>query len=102
MVNQYKKITKEDIDFPKCCKFFISNLDEEIKATNLDKNDLEVLIYSSYPYCYDVFSLVTKTYKKKNILVKTPTYKTSEENGKKTYIYKFEISKIDNSDDLPF
>lgn len=101
MLDNYKKITKEDIDFPNYCLFFIENLEEEIKNTDLENNDLELKIHSTYPYCYDAFALVKKTFEKRGVEVKIPTFRLMSEDGDGTkhYLYKFDISKID---DLPF
>ena len=102
-MGEYKKITKEDIDFPKYCLFFIKKIQEKLDAVELDdKSHIEVVIESTYPYCSDAFELVEKTFKRKEIDLMTPTFKMEYKFNVKHYTYKWKIRKLSNFDDLPF
>ena len=69
MANTYKKLTKEDIDFPNYCLFFIRCLQEAIDKSELSYVDfLEVHIGTTYPYCSDAFDLITILYLLKGLL----------------------------------
>ena len=79
MSSEYKKTTKDDIDFPNYCLFL------EIKT-------------SQHPYCSDAFALISKGLRRHGIYVFSPTYHIMWEYGEKYYIYNFDILV----DDLPF
>lgn len=105
MHGEYKKITKEDIDFPRYCHFFIKEIDESLKENEInnpgDELDLEIET-STYPYCYEGFELVKKSFERKHFQINIPTFTTKMEDGVKYYIYKWTIRKLSKIDDLPF
>ena len=101
----YKKLTKEDIDFPRYCLFFIRYIQEYINAS-LDElsyvTPLEIPIKTEYPYCSDAFDLIIKTFEKKGLNVSTPTFKLEIKDNTKYYNYKWRVRKAIDCDDLPF
>jgi hypothetical protein len=62
----------------------------------------EVHINTEYPYCSDAFDLIMKTFEKKGLDVKTPSFKMGLKDNKKYYDYKWKIRRGVNCDDLPF
>ena len=105
MSKEYKKITKEDVNLPEYCLFFIESIQKEIDDTDFEEyTELELTVDTSeYPYCYDAFELVVKTFSRKGFYTRVPTFTTSRnENGKKVWTYKWLIREINNCDDLPF
>lgn len=103
MADTYKKLTKEDIDFPNYCLFFIRKLQEAINKAELSYMDfLEVHVDTTYPYCSDAFDLIYKTFERKGIDVKTPTFKMELKDGIKHYDYKWKLRKGISASDLPF
>jgi hypothetical protein len=104
-MGEYKKITKEDIDFPKYCLFFIKNIQEAIDKTNGRLSYVEFLkveIDTTYPYCSEAFDLIAKTFTRKGLEMQTPTYKMDKVDGVNHYVYKWGIRKELDYDDLPF
>ena len=102
-MGEYKKITKEDIDFPRYCLFFIRKIQEGLNGGELDEKEcLVVDIDSIYPYCSDAFDLITKTFERKGIDVMIPTFKVESISNVKHYIYKWKFRKLGKLDDLPF
>lgn len=102
-MGEYKKITKEDIDFPRYCLFFIKKIQDRLDEEELDeKTYLEILIESVYPYCSDAFELITRTFERKGIDIMTPTFKIEYKFNVKHYIYKWRMRKLSELDDLPF
>lgn len=102
---RHKKITKEDIDFPNYCYFFIKEISDSLKECDITNpgDELTLDIESvNYPYCYDAMSLIVKTFERKHYMLKVPTYKVLFENDKKIYAYKWKITKLSDIDDLPF
>ena len=104
MAEGYKKITKVDINFPKFCLFFIESLKKEIDDTDFKVyNELEVKVNTyEFPYCYEAFSLVTKSFKRIGFDVKTPTFKLVSIDGIRHWQYKFLIKVSKGCEDLPF
>lgn len=104
-MSEYKKMTKDDVDFPNYCLYFISEIKESLDRNDItnagDELTLE-LTTSEYPYCYDVFKLVAKTFQRLKYNISTPTFVLKREDGIKKYIYKWRIIKLDENDDLPF
>lgn len=102
-MGEYKKITKDDIDFPRYCLFFIKTIQERLDEKELDDTVFsEIEVLTTYPYCSDAFDLITKTFEKKGFDVKTPTFKLELINKVKHYNYKWRMKKSINCDDLPF
>jgi hypothetical protein len=102
MSEGYKKLTKEDIDFPRYCLFFIKKLQEAIDGKELEKHKfLEIVIDSTYPYCSDALELVIKTFERKGLDIMIPTFKLEYKFTIKHYIYKWKL-KIHSYDGLPF
>lgn len=101
-MGEYKKITKEDVNLPKYCLFFIEHLKKEIDNTDFNEyEELEVIIDTSeFPYCSDAFELVVKTFSRMGFYVRIPTFTTSKKNGIKKWSYKWLVRK--EIDDLPF
>ena len=102
---KYKKTTKEDIVLPQYCLYFIEAIQDEIDDTDFNIYSEIVLTVetSKYPYCYEAFELVARTFERKGWWVKIPTFKTYIDSiGKKVYKYKFIIKEINYTDDLPF
>ena len=103
MSETYKKLTKEDIDFPRYCLFFIKKLQEAIDGSDMeDDKAIEVNLDSTFRYCSDAFDLITKTFERKGLIVSVPTFRLVYENNVKHYIYKWKFQKHPNYDDLPF
>ena len=103
MSEAYKKLTKEDIDFPRYCLFFIKKLQEAIDGNELEYNKpIEVNVDSTFRYCSDAFELITKTFERKGLIVSVPTFRLVNENNVKHYIYKWKFQRYVNYDDLPF
>ena len=103
MSETYKKLTKEDIDFPRYCLFFIKKLQEAIDESDIeDDKAIEVKLDSTLRYCSDAFELITKTFERKGLIVSVPSFKLVCENGIKHYIYKWKFQKYVNYNDLPF
>lgn len=102
---EYKKITKNDINLPQYCLYFIEVIQNELNKTDFDEYEELVLTVetSRYPYCYDAFELITRTFERKGYWMQIPTFKTEkDDDGKKTYRYKFNIKEITYKNDLPF
>ena len=103
-MGEYKKITKEDINLPQYCLFFIKKIQEAIdKEGGLDNaKALEVTIETTYPYCSDAFELITKTLKMKRVDFMFPTFKVEYKNNLKIYVYKCRLQVLGTFDNLPF
>jgi hypothetical protein len=103
MSEAYKKLTKEDIDFPRYCLFFIKKLQEAIDGNDFEEDKaIEVSIDSTFRYCSDAFELITKTFERKGLFVSVPTFRLVMEDNVKHYIYKWKFQRYVNYDDLPF
>ena len=101
-MGEYQKITKEYIDFPRYCYFFIKEIQDSIDEYDIKNvgDEIEVTIETSnHPYCSDAFTLIIKAFTRKSFYVSIPTYKMVKNNGVRTYIYKWKLKKIDK---LPF
>jgi hypothetical protein len=104
MAKEYHKTTKDDIDFPGFCLYFIRELLESVEEANLkDNEELEVSITSyEFPYCSDAFSLVSRTLARKGFSCTMPTFKIEMDGKLKGYNYKWIIKPLGAYDDLPF
>lgn len=105
MANVYKKTTKEDIDFPRYCHFFIKEILESLEENEIENpgDELELVLETSqYPYCYEAFELVVRTLERKGFESRIPTFHLKKQDGEKVYIYKWKIKKLPSADDLPF
>ena len=104
-MSEYKKKTRDDVDFPNYCLYFISEIKESLDRNDItnagDELTLEITT-SDYPYCYDAFELIARTFKRINYSMSTPTFVLKNEDGVKMYIYKWKITKLDDKDGLPF
>ena len=102
MSDGYRKLTRDDIDFPRYCLFFIKKIQENIDENGIkDKEFLSFYVDTLYPYCSDAFDLIVKTFERKGFDVNTPTFKLKYESNVKHYIYKWSVRKH-CVDDLPF
>ena len=102
-MGSYKKLTREDIDFPNYCLFFIRCIKEAIDNSELKyTEDLEINIGTTYPYCSDAFDLIMRTFERKGLQMRTPTFKLELKDKKKYYNYKWRVRKSVNLNDLPF
>lgn len=103
-MGEYKKITKDDINLPQYCLFFIKKIQEAIENEGgLDKiKTMEVSIETTYPYCSDAFELIAKAFASKKIDLMPPTFKVEYKFNIKTYVYKCRLQILGNIDDLPF
>ena len=102
---EYKKITKEDIDFPKYCLFFIRKIQEAIDKSKSDLSYVEFLkveVETTYAYCSEAFDLIAKTFTRKGLEMRTPTYKMNKVDGIPHYLYNWGVRKEVDYDDLPF
>lgn len=105
-MSEYRKITKEDIDFPNYCFFFIreiqdSLVEKEIKNPG-DELSLEIET-SQHPYCYDAFELIARTFTRKGFSINIPSFHlTKKKDNTKVYTYKWKIIKRAIDDGLPF
>jgi hypothetical protein len=106
MSEGYKKLTKDDIDFPTYCLFFIKKLQETIDDEGLDEFIFtEVSVETTYPYCAEAFELINKTFERKGIEMRTPTYRLAYKHGVKFYTYKWRLrlwSRVNEYSELPF
>jgi hypothetical protein len=101
-MGEYQKITKEYIDFPRYCHFFIKEIQESINEYKIENegDEIEITIETSqHPYCSDAFELIKKAFTRKGFYVSPPSYKMIKEGGVRTYTYKWKLKKIDK---LPF
>lgn len=102
----YKKITRDDVDLPRYCYFFIKEIQESLEENDIKNpgDELELTIETySHPYCYDAFDLVVKAFQRKGYQIKVPTFKIiNGEDNAKVYSYVWNIKKLNPSDDLPF
>ena len=106
-MGEYKKITKNDINFPEYCLFFIKRLLYNIKEANMDYETTMQLIITtdeSYPYCYEAFELIVKTLERKGYTTRIPSFKRIKTDGfPDKFEYKWSLKKKKvNFDDLPF
>ena len=102
-MGSYKKLTREDIDFPNYCLFFIRCIKEAIDTSELKyTEDLEINIGTTYPYCSDAFDLIMRTFERKGLQMRTPTFKLELKDSEKYYNYKWRVRKSVNLNDLPF
>ena len=101
----YKKVTKDDIDFPRYCYFFIKELQESIDEYDVTEVGDELTVdlrTSEYPYCSEALELIKKTFTRKGYLTKMSHYKLEIIGEDRYYNYKWELRKLPNTDDLPF
>lgn len=102
----YKKITRDDVDLPRYCFFFISEIQDSLDEHDIKDpgDELELTIEtSSHPYCYDAFALVVKAFERKGYQTRIPTFKVEKgEDESKLYVYKWNLKKLNPCDDLPF
>lgn len=97
MAAEYKKTTRNDINFPLYCLDLINGIKEIVDG---DKNAKEVVLYMNQPYCFDAIDLVTRTFHRKGIWLNKLNYRLIKSEGCETrYCYKWEVSRLD---DLPF
>ena len=106
-MEKYHKITKEDIDLPNYCYFFISEIIDSLKENDISNvgDEIEIVIESfGHPYCYDGINLVVKTFRRKGFELNFPHYMLSKEDGKKLFPYTWVLTLKKKSDykDLPF
>lgn len=105
VMGEYKKITKEDVDFPRYCHFFIKEIVESLDEYDIkdpgDELELEIET-SQYPYCYEAFELVVRTFERKGYDVRIPNFHMDKRDGTKFYTYKWNFRKLPNVEDLPF
>ena len=106
-MGEYKKTTKNDIDLPNYCLFFIEKIQKQLAKVDFDKHrNAEIFINtSSHPYCYDALELIVRTFTRKGYRLNIPTYKLILKGGKKSCEYKWVIEKkndCNDCDDLPF
>lgn len=109
-MGEYKKVCREDVDFPNYCYFFISEMIDSLQEYDItnegDELSLEIETHD-HPYCYDAFELIVRTFKRKGYNTNVPTFKLEYKDDIKTYTYKWKIVKGKeksecNVDDLPF
>jgi len=104
-MGEYKKITKDDVNFPAYCLFFIKRLLANIQEAELDEGTTLTLRIdtSEHPYCYDAFELVVRTLERKGYTTRIPGFKREKTVGKPdVFQYKWTIKKTKKLDDLPF
>ena len=86
-MGEYKKITKEDVDFPRYCHFFIKEIIESLDEYDIkDPGD----------------ELVVRTFERRGYDVRIPTFHMEKRDGTKFYTYKWKFRKLPNVEDLPF
>jgi len=104
-MGEYKKTTKKDVDFPNYCLFFIREIIDSLDEYDIhdpgDELQLEIET-SQHPYCYEAFELIVKTFERKGYDVRIPTFKLEKKDGSKTYVYKWNLVKLPNVEDLSF
>ena len=102
---EYKKITKEYIDFPRYCYFFISEIQDSIDENSIKDvgDEIEIEIETTgHPYCYDALELIVRSFVRKGFDTRIPNYRMEKNNVERKYIYKWKLVKTPNIDDLPF
>ena len=81
-MGEYKKITKDDIDFPRYCLYFIKQIQSAIDEDDYDwENFLEITIETTYQYCSDAVDLIIKTFENKGYFVMRPSFKMTYISG---------------------
>ena len=99
----YTKLTKEEINFPKYCLFFIKELEDAINKCELSYVTYTmVTVSTTYRYCSEAFDLIVKTFERKGLDVATPTFKMEMKDGVKYYNYKWKFRRFVDCGDLPF
>lgn len=100
----YKKITKDDVNFPAYCYFFLKRLISYGKCVVRPDEKLDIEIMTpDHPYCYEAFELIVRTMERKGISTRIPAFKREKREGREDMLhYKFTLKKLVNCDDLPF
>ena len=108
-MGEYKKITKDDVNFPAYCLFFIKRILANIKEAELDDETTLTLQIDTaeFPYCYDAIELIVRTIIRKGYYTRIPGYKRLKKEGDPdVFQYKWTIRKLKKKDiscdDLPF
>jgi hypothetical protein len=106
-MEEFKPITKADVNFPEYCFFFLSNILKDIEKKNMMDGDMTVVhiesLLSKHPYCYDGVELVCRTLLRKGYEVMIPTYRKEDASGGEIVVkYNWKVKKLINVDDLPF
>lgn len=98
----YNKITRNDIDFPRYCYFFIKEIQDSIEEYDIKDAGDEITITlstSSHPYCSECINLIKKAFIRKKYYIKLSNFKVEkDDDGDKVYVYTWDLKK----DDLPF
>ena len=106
-MGEYKLITKDDINFPEYCFFFISRLLKELNEKQLEVGDMISIPISTlpelHPYCYDGVELVCRTLLRKGYETMIPTFrKETQDDGNTIVKYNWKVKRVINVNDLPF
>ena len=105
-MGEYRKITKDDVDFPAFCLFFIkrimANIEEAEEGNPISWRLTIEINTEDYPYCYDAFELVIRTIKWKGYETRIPNFHREKREGlPDMFHYQWVIEKK-KLDDLPF
>lgn len=107
-MEEYKKMTKDMIDFPEYVLGFLSVIVSKLRfygmidgftpkvgseaATSL----IMPIVSKKYRYCYEGIALVEKTMNKRGFKCQMKSYRAEEsEDGKLEYHYNFSVTKIE-------
>jgi hypothetical protein len=105
-MGEYRKTTKEDINFPLFCLLFIKRIQKAIDKWDEGEYFTPIVAEMKIPcpYCSEAFKLIEKTFERQGLIMSPPTYTTSVENGIKYYKYKLKFSywAYDEYSGLPF
>ena len=106
-MEEFRPITKADVNFPEYCFFFLDNILKDINKKQLDPGDMTIVsvetLLKKHPYCYDGVELVCRTLLRKGYDVMIPTYRREVlPNGETVVKYNWKVKKKINVDDLPF
>lgn len=103
-MGNYHKVTKNNIDFPKYCYYFISEIIDSLEENEIENpgDELSLEIETpQHPYCYDAMELIVRTLQRKGYSTRIPNFSMKIIDGVKNYIYTWKIIKTSN-DGLPF
>ena len=102
-MSEYKKITKDTIDYPKANLWFMTNVKERLKSKGWVKNDascgkhlIAAIISDEFPYCWDTVSLIQRKFTDNVWECKLTKYTAECDPTKsdgKWYVYTWELNR---------
>jgi methyl coenzyme M reductase subunit D len=106
-MEEYKPITKSDVNFPEYCIYFIRKILDDIDKKEMVIGDITNVsvetLFEIHPYCYDGVELVCRTLLRKGYEVMIPTFRKEQNTSGDIIVkYNWKVKKVRNIDDLPF